>query len=115
MDALLLSNDNDDKDTPRTLIPDRNKSTNIEIGGFFDPSYMKKAQASVDSSFKDDLKIPVVDSNHKDFMSLNVNSPHSAKLSNNNETDAPIFLDEYNKVYEKFSSLPLILEGPELQ
>jgi len=47
MDALLLSNDNDDKDTPRTLIPDRNKSTNIEIGGFFDPSYMKKAQGLI--------------------------------------------------------------------
>lgn len=33
--------------------------------------------------------------------------------SHNNDTEAPIFLDEYNKVYERFKSLPIVIEGPE--
>ena len=35
------------------------------------------------------------------------------RLSSNADNDAPVFLDEYNKVYERFKSLPLVLEGPE--
>ena len=29
------------------------------------------------------------------------------------EGEGPIFLDEYNKLYERFKNLPLIIEGPE--
>lgn len=29
------------------------------------------------------------------------------------ENDAPVFLEEYNRVYDRFKSLPIVLEGPE--
>lgn len=31
----------------------------------------------------------------------------------NNDNDAPTFLEEYNKLYETFKELPLVIEGPE--
>ncbi len=33
--------------------------------------------------------------------------------SHTNDNEAPVFLDEYNKVYERFKPLPIIIEGPE--
>ena len=32
----------------------------------------------------------------------------------NLDNDGPVFLDEYNKLYDGFKHLPIILEGPEL-
>lgn len=29
------------------------------------------------------------------------------------EADQPVFLEEYNKLYEKFANVPIIIEGPE--
>lgn len=34
-------------------------------------------------------------------------------LSNANETDIPIFLEEYNEIYKRFKNLDLVIEGPE--
>ena len=30
-----------------------------------------------------------------------------------NDGDGPVFLDEYNKLYERFKTLPVVIEGPE--
>lgn len=32
-----------------------------------------------------------------------------------NEGDAPIFLEEYNELYDKFKHLDFIIEGPEFE
>lgn len=29
------------------------------------------------------------------------------------DNEGPVFLDEYNKLYDKFKVLPIVLEGPE--
>ena len=33
--------------------------------------------------------------------------------STNNDTDTPIFLEEYNELYQKFKNVELLIEGPE--
>ena len=45
--------------------------------------------------------------------------PHLSKpiyfrYGSNLDNDGPVFLDEYNKLYDSFKTLPLIIEGPEL-
>ena len=30
-----------------------------------------------------------------------------------NDPECPVYLDEYNKLYEKFKPLPFLIEGPE--
>lgn len=29
------------------------------------------------------------------------------------DNDAPVYHEEYNKLYEKFKNLPIVIEGPE--
>ena len=36
-----------------------------------------------------------------------------SSLSQNNDSDVPIFLDEYNEIYAKFKNTELLIEGPE--
>lgn len=31
------------------------------------------------------------------------------------DNDGPVFLDDYNKLYDLFKNLPIIIEGPELE
>eukprot|EP00347_Sterkiella_histriomuscorum_P023451 403334591 len=67
--------------------------------------------SSTNNNAAEELRIPVSES-HKDFQSLSVNSPQSTYTIDN---DGPVFLDEYNKLYDLFKNLPLIIEGPELE
>lgn len=38
-----------------------------------------------------------------------------SRLSGTNEGDAPIFLDEYNDLYQRFKNVDLVIEGPEFE
>ncbi|CDW76622.1 protein tyrosine phosphatase [Stylonychia lemnae] len=115
----LKKKDEEKKETQGGLslsLAERRRGQGIKVGVLENPlGYQKHQSEIVDHINTEELRIPVADSNKdRDLMSLSVNSPQSAQYGSNLDNDGPVFLEEYNKLYDQFKVLPLVLEGPEL-